>query len=104
MANNQGKGWFSILLSGELTFKTKIPKYILDSLLFLGAISNKNILINIIRYRIKCYNNEDGTLNFRSVRKSLREYKSNECNLDNVIEKLNNIIPNDQIIYILKNI
>jgi len=104
MANNQGKGWFSILLSGELTFKTKIPEYILNSILYLGAISNKNILINIIIYRIKCHKNEDGTLNFRNVKKSLREYKSNECNLDNVIDKLKEVIPNDQVINILENI
>lgn len=104
MANNQGKGWFSILLSGELTFKTKIPEYILKSLLFLGSISNKNILINIIKYRIKCCKLEDDSINFREVRRAIREYKSNDCNLNEVIDKLKEIIPDDQIIYILENI
>lgn len=104
MANNQGKGWFSILLSGELTFKTIIPEYILNSLLFLESIANKNILINIIKHRIKCYKLEDDSMNFREVRRSIRKYKSNDCNLNEVIDKLKEIIPDDQIIYILENI
>lgn len=104
MANNQGKGWFSILLSGELTFETKIPEYFLNSLLFLGSISNKNILTNIIKYRINCHKSKNEGLNFREVRKSFRKYKTNECELDEVIDKLKGIIPDDQIIYILENI
>lgn len=104
MANNQGKGWFSILLSGELTFKTKIPKYILDSLLFLGAISNKNILINIIKHRIKNYKKENNNLDFEEVIDAIKKYKLDDSYKSEVILKLKEIIPDDQIIYILENI
>ena len=104
MANNQGKGWFSILLSGELTFKTKIPKYILDSLLFLGAISNKNILINIISHRINNYKKENNNLDFGEVIDASKKYKLDDSYKSEVILKLKEIIPDDQIIYILENI
>lgn len=104
MANNQGKGWFSILLSGELTFKTKIPKYILNSLLFLGAISNKNILINIIKHRIKNYKKENNNLDFEEVIDASKKYKLDDSYKSEVILKLKEIIPDDQIIYILENI
>lgn len=104
MANNQGKGWFSILLSGELSFKTKIPKYILEALLSLESLSNKNIHVDIIEYRIGEYKQDGGSIEFQNVESKLNEYKNGECILNDVITELKEVIPEDQIVYILENI
>jgi len=34
MANNEGKGWFAILLGGSISYKTELSDYILDAILF----------------------------------------------------------------------
>lgn len=52
MANHVGKGWFAVLLGGALDYRTKIPVYILDALLFSSGSLNKELLGNIIRYRL----------------------------------------------------
>lgn len=104
MANNKGKGWFSILLSGELTFKTKIPQYILDSLLFLDPIFSKNLQINVIKYRMYKHKIENDSLSFTDVNLKLQEYKNNECELSAVISSFESIISDDQILEVLRSL
>src|ERR1035437_2404032 len=52
MANNQGKGWFALLIARHVDWKTKIPPYILSALKFVYPNINKEIWLNIFAYRL----------------------------------------------------
>ena len=53
LANDQGKGWFAILLSDQVSAKTSIPDYIIDALAFIleGNISSAT-LRKMAEYRL----------------------------------------------------
>jgi len=94
MANNQGKGWFAILLSDNISFKTKIPQYILDALVFLDPLLSESLKIKIIKYRIKQYIQEDSDLDFSGINEMLA---NNDTSLADIISYLVFIAPEDQI-------
>lgn len=98
MANNQGKGWFAILLSEKISFKTRLPQYIVDALIFLNSIHSDNIKVNIIKYRIKQYMQEGSPLDFRGVNEMLA---NNDIPLADIISYLVFIAPEDQIFAML---
>jgi putative ATP-dependent endonuclease of OLD family len=52
MANNQGKGWFALLIASHIDWKTKIPLYILSALKFVYPNISKEIWLNIFAYRL----------------------------------------------------
>ena len=104
MANKQGKGWFSILLSEQITFQTKIPKYILDAILFLNPLSTKHLKVNVINYRIKKSIEENNTLDFSDVETKIQAYLQDECHLSEIKDLLQSIIPNDQVLEILERV
>jgi len=104
MANKQGKGWFSILLSEQITFQTKIPKYILDAILFLNPLSTKHLKVNVINHRIKKSIEENNTLDFSDVETKIQAYLQDECHLSEIKDLLQSIIPNDQVLEILERV
>lgn len=54
MAQNQGKGWFAILLGGYVDHKTVIPKYITDAIFFARERLSAELFYNIYSYRVAC--------------------------------------------------
>jgi putative ATP-dependent endonuclease of OLD family len=52
MANNEGKGWFAILLGNSIDEKVKVPKYILDAICFSNPIIKDEIFVDILFYRL----------------------------------------------------
>ena len=52
MANNEGKGWFAILLGKNIDERVIIPKYILDAICFANPIIRDEIFIDILLYRL----------------------------------------------------
>ncbi len=103
MANKQGKGWFSLLLSEQINFRTKIPKYILDAILFLNPLSTKHLETNVINYRINKNFEYNNMLDFSEVKIKMQAYLKNECNLSEIKNLLQRIIPEDQILDILES-
>lgn len=99
MADNKGKGWMAISLSEFLTYKTVIPKYILDALLFVKPLkSDKNFVINLLKYRIEENFREDNTLVFDNVNNMIENHIRDEIELRAIIGEVSRIIPNDKII------
>ncbi len=52
MAGNTGKGWFAILLGKLIDYHTIIPDYILKALFFAHGPIKKEILFNVLTYRL----------------------------------------------------
>jgi putative ATP-dependent endonuclease of OLD family len=102
MANQEGKGWFAIMLGEKVFFRTVIPKYIIKAIIFARSIFNKGLVIDIVQYRIKQHFEEDKTTDITSVEKVLSEYRLGKADLKTVNLKLKDIIPDDQLIDFLK--
>ncbi|SMQ71917.1 AAA family ATPase [Agreia sp. VKM Ac-1783] len=52
MAESAGKGWFAILLAGQIDEQVKVPGYILDALRFAHPTISNETWFNIINYRV----------------------------------------------------
>ena len=99
MADKEGKGWMATSLSNILTYKTKIPDYILDALLFIKPLqSDKSFVINLLKYRIDKSYKEDDTLNFETANNLIKNYIQNGIKLKDIIGEISRVIPNDPIV------
>lgn len=54
IANQEGKGWFAILLGKTVDHTVVIPNYILDALFFAHPILSTEVWFHILSYRIRC--------------------------------------------------
>ena len=98
MARQEGKGWFAIMLGKHISFKTEIPDYIVDAILFAKETYSNNIIADIIEYRMNKHSDDDDTLDFSSCRDSLTKYRAEESTLDELAFDLNLIISDDQLL------
>ena len=84
MANNIGKGWFAILLGKYITFKTYIPDYIINALIFATPEIKSSTLKDILQYRIN--KNEDESL--KKTKKELVELEKGDSTLKKQLKHL----------------
>jgi len=99
IASKEGKGWMAISLSNILTYKTKVPDYILDALLFIKPLkSDKNFVINLLKYRIEENFREDNTLNFDIANNKIENQIRDEIRLNDIVGEVYRVIPNDPIV------
>lgn len=104
MAKNHGKGWYAILLGGYINFKTKIPDYIINAILFSKSILSKDIILSILKYRINEYRKDNSTINFDILTPDMQLYSKGQIDLTALILSVSRIIPNDQIISFLQKL
>ncbi len=104
MANQEGKGWFAIMLGKYVGYLTNIPDCIYQAVIFARSSFSVNLVNNIIGYRIKENLKEDDKLDFIKLNEALSDYKKGEIDLKQVIEEIKKVIPNDQIIRFLKKL
>lgn len=98
MAKQEGKGWFAIMLGKHITFKTEIPNYIVDAILFAKETYTNNIVADIIEYRMNKHFDDDNTLDFSSYRETLTKYRAEETTLNDLAFDLDLIISDDQLL------
>lgn len=104
MAKQEGKGWFAIMIGKHISFKTIVPDYIIDAVLFAKDSLSGTLVSDIIHYRINKNFAENNTLDFISCRKLLDEYLKGKATIENIISELDKIIPDDQLITLLNKI
>lgn len=98
MAKQEGKGWFAIMLGKHISFKTEIPNYIVDAILFAKETYSNNIIADIIEYRMNKHFDDDDALDFSSCRESLTKYRAEEATLDDLAFDLDLVISDDQLL------
>jgi putative ATP-dependent endonuclease of OLD family len=106
MAKQEGKGWFAILLGKHISFKTVIPQYIIDALIFAKTSFNAKLLCDIITYRVNENIKDDADLNLdiSTIEASLIDFKKGNRTLTTIIAELESEIPDDQIVTFLKSL
>lgn len=100
MAKQEGKGWFAIMLGKHISFKTVIPRYIVDAIFFAKEAS-PNIIADIIDYRIKKNIEDNAKLDFTSCRAELRKYRKGQIKLEELAFDFDLVIPSDQILTLI---
>ena len=104
MAKQEGKGWFAIMIGKHISFKTIVPDYIIDAVLFAKDSLSSTLVSDIIHYRIDKNFAENNTLDFIACRKLIDEYLKGIATIENIISELDKIIPDDQLITLLNKI
>lgn len=104
MAKQEGKGWFAILLAAEIFWRTNIPEYIIDAVVFAKDSFSNHIIADIADYRINKNLEKDSSLDFTACNAVLQEYRNGKAKLKNVISEIEKIIADDQIVTLLKSI
>lgn len=104
MAKQEGKGWFAIMLGKHISFKTIVPDYIIDAVLFAKESLSSVIISDIVEYRINKIFEDDNKIDFSACRVSLIEYLNGKATIDDIISELDLVIPDDQIITLLNKI
>lgn len=106
MANKEGKGWFAIMLGKHISFRTYIPKYIINAIVFAKDLYSVELISDIVKYRIRknVENDEEKELDFSSCNEILKKYKKRLVALDDLIIEIEKVIPNDQLLTLLKRI
>ncbi|HCE67891.1 MAG TPA: ATP-dependent endonuclease [Geobacter sp.] len=104
MANNEGKGWFAILLGKKVDYKTYIPLYILNAIFFAHSDISKELWFNILSYRLRCI--EKTSLFTAEViskfKTQLDEFRSGSIVFSEIKKEMLETFPEDDINHILK--
>lgn len=101
MARQEGKGWFAIMLGKHVSFKTIIPDYIVDAIVFSMESCTKNTVADIIEYRISHIMEDEDELDFSDCLACLAQYSDGEVEIDELITELDLVIPDDQVFTLL---
>lgn len=101
MANQEGKGWFAIMLGDHISYKTIIPAYIIDSIIFAKETFSNNLIAEIIEYRINKIFEDDNKLNFGNCFEVVNRFRNHESSIYDLIKEIEQVIKGDQILTFL---
>jgi putative ATP-dependent endonuclease of OLD family len=101
MAKQEGKGWFAIMLGKHISYKTEIPAYILDAILFAKETYSSNIVADIIQYRMNKHFEADNALDFTSCKAELLKYRNGRNKLEDLAFDFSFVLPDDQILKLI---
>lgn len=101
MAKQEGKGWFAIILGKHISYKTEIPDYIIDAILFAKETYSSNIVSDIIQYRMNKHFEDDDTIDFTSCKAELLKYRNGTNKLEDLTFDFDLVLPDDQILTLI---
>ena len=101
MAKQEGKGWFAIMLGKHISYKTEIPNYIIDAILFTKETCSSNIVSDIIQYRMNKHFEDDDTIDFTSCKAELLKYRNGINKLEDLAFDFDLVLPDDQILTLI---
>jgi putative ATP-dependent endonuclease of OLD family len=103
MANDRGKGWFVILVGKTIDHHAIIPGYILDAIFFAHGAVRREILSNILNYRLNrvVEGGKFGAPVINDFRARLDAYRRGELDFDEIRDAMLAAFPADEINAIL---
>ncbi|MEP0214398.1 MAG: AAA family ATPase [Cellulophaga sp.] len=104
MANQEGKGWFAIMLGKHISFKTIIPDYIVEAIAFSKESYSKNIIADIVEYRVNKNAKDDDKIDFTLLKEIIANYRVNKATIDDIIVEIKNRISEDQILTFIEKV
>jgi len=104
MANQKGKGWYAILLGGFIDWRTEIPDYIVDAIVFAKSALSRETIFSLVRYRLKHHQTAAGGNGYGLLASCLGRYRSGTVGLPDLITAAKRVLPTDQVIYFLESL
>lgn len=104
MANQEGKGWFAIMLGKHISYKTIVPDYIVEAIAFAKESYSKNIIADIIEYRVNKNAKDDDKIDFTLLKEIIANYRVNKATINEVIVEIKNRISEDQILAFIEKV
>lgn len=97
MAKYAKKGWYALILGKYIDFKTNIPPYIFDAIIFSKTTLTPRTIVLILKYRIVQYRKDVACPDFTSLEFEIARYIKEEISLLSLIAAVHLVIPDDQI-------
>jgi putative ATP-dependent endonuclease of OLD family len=104
MAKYAGKGWFAIILGGFVDCRTIMPEYILDAIVFAKNTLSRETVIDIIKHRVACCMATQPSIDISTLKELFKAYKAGTSTLQQLIDYLDILVPDDQILILLKKL
>ena len=104
MANQEGKGWFAIMLGKHISYKTIVPDYIVEAIAFAKESYSKNIIADIIEYRMNKNAKDNDKIDFTLLKEIISNYIINKATIDEIIVEIKNKISADQILTFIEKV
>ncbi len=101
IANQEGKGWFAIMLGKYISYKTEMPEYILDSIVFAKDEYTNNLIADMVEYRMNKNLLDDKKLDFKACTNVLNDFRKGTSKIALLKAELKKVIKDDQIITFL---
>lgn len=99
MAEQEGKGWFAILLANELDHQVVIPAYIRKAILFAHSHFSRPLIARILQYRATCLFHADPSAHTRLAifEDKLNRFRQGEITLPEIRAAFALAVPYDAI-------
>tara|TARA_R110000764_G_scaffold233244_2_gene326095 strand:- start:1409 stop:3550 length:2142 start_codon:yes stop_codon:yes gene_type:complete len=104
MANQEGKGWFAIMLGKHISYETIIPDYIVEAIAFAKESYSKNIIADIIEYRMNKNAKDDDKIDFSLLKEIISNYRIDKATIDEIVVEIKNKISEDQILTFIEKV
>lgn len=101
MAKQEGKGWFAIMLGKHISYKTEIPNYIINAILFAKQTYSSHIVADIIQYRMNKHFKDNDAIDFTNCKAQLLKYRNGTNKLEDLAFDFNLVMPDDQILTLI---
>jgi putative ATP-dependent endonuclease of OLD family len=103
MANNEGKGWFAILLGKQVDEKTIIPEYIRRAIIFAHGEFSTELMFNILKHRVMVNNTDPAVVPpaLQQFWEKLLQYRDGQIDFATVKAEAPLGLPGDQILEFL---
>lgn len=89
MAEKEGKGWFALKLVKQVNFLTNFPDYILDAILFIKPDFSRNLVMDVIRHRIRRHKkNSDQFALSKDIIEKVESYRDGKSSLSDLLTTL----------------
>ncbi|KQM79197.1 ATP-dependent endonuclease [Pedobacter sp. Leaf216] len=97
MAKYAKKGWYALILGKHITFKTNIPPYILDAIVFSKTTLSRRTILSLLDYRLSQYRKDAVHPEFLALELEMEKYGKGDIALQALIASIHKALPNDQI-------
>lgn len=99
MAEQEGKGWFAVLIAQNLNHQVTVPRYIRDALLFAHGAFSRPLIIRILEYRMACMRRFDAASHPRltAFAADIQRYREVEIDLATLRAAAEVALPGDAV-------
>ena len=94
------------MLGKHVFHNTYIPEYIIDAIVFAKDSYPEELISDVVKYRLKknIEADDEKKLDFSSCIDNLKKYRKGLVSLDDLILEIEKIIPNDQLLTLLRKL